>query len=155
MSARSKALKLGIDNNGNPLYYSCERCHGINELHEKNCPHCGKKRRKDAYEQSLAMAQHKQQAESARYYVNRTAANCMPSQSRTGFSCSLPTNGDFDPETYAHNQIHGVPDYYMTDEFGRVYKARVSYGPLKNPGPVPISTPSPVVQNAPIVVSRE
>ena len=46
----------------------------------------------------------------------------------------------------------GIPKYYTTDEYGRIYEAPVCYTTIGNGGPVPVPKPSQVVQTESVQV---
>jgi len=46
----------------------------------------------------------------------------------------------------------GIPKFYSTDEYGRVFEMPVSYKTLGIGGPVPVPIPSQTIQTSPIDV---
>ena len=148
---KKTALKSGIDTDGTQLFYSCDKCGAVNYLNDKKCPLCKKKRRSDAYEQAMQSAK-RPRTQQEQYYVDRTARACAPAPVSTAFAVPLPTDPAFDSATYTNNRLAGLPEYFSTDEYGRVYKARVTYRSLPCAGPVPVPAPSEVVQTTAINV---
>lgn len=45
----------------------------------------------------------------------------------------------------------GLPVYSSVDEYGRIFSPVMSYAPQPNSAPVPIATPSKIIQLSPIV----
>lgn len=147
---KKQILLTGEDAYGAKYYYYCKKCKTMNPLNVPNCSHCGEKRPRKAYEYAHVVAP----APVPEYGrdIDRTARNCYPTAPQPCFAVPMPTNGKYDPETYVRNSQLNLPTYYMTDEYGRVYRAKVSYGAMPCSAPVPVATPSKVIQTAPINV---
>lgn len=145
---RKLIIQTGVDANGSKYFYYCRKCHSINPLHAVYCGHCGKKRPRDAFEN--AYIETVQPKPIYGMDIDRTARNAYPAAPAPCFAIPMPTNGNYDPENYVANTLAGLPKYYQTDEFGRVYRAKVSYGALPCSYPVPVATPSKHVQTSAI-----
>lgn len=142
---RKSALISGTDPHGNPLHYSCV-CGKVNGLHCKKCPVCGTKRRFDAYEHAL-----KRLEDSRREELTPPVREPVPQDVFVqGKFVALPSER-FLRMNYSHEQPEGIPTYYSSDEYGRVFKVNVTYGNLPFAGPVPVPAPSPMVQQPTIL----
>lgn len=84
--------------------------------------------------------------------TDRTARNCYPEAPRPVFAAPIPNSTVDVASGYAINSVINLPNYQCTDEYGRVYQAQISYGPLPVCGPVPVATPSKIIQTQPISV---
>ena len=144
-----RALKTGVDENGYRLHYVCPRCGWDIPLMPKRCPKCGAKRPKDAYPRALDTRTQEvaaaKQKELPRVYEDRFAQK-IPAPKMPRF-----TSSDMDMvvrSTYATGIMGelGIPKYYTTDEYGRIYEAPVCYKPVGMGGPVPIAKPSKTIQ---------
>ncbi len=152
---RKKALKTGVDENLQRLDYVCPTCGMLIPLGAKRCPGCHAKRPQDAYERALAERSRKA-AEAAQRTASTTIADrtttILPSPKAPCYS-SVGTTTNSCYATNAMQQL-GVPKYYSVDEYGRVFEMPLSYKPLPVAGPVPIATPSKVVQTDVIPAGR-
>lgn len=138
---KKNALKTGICNDNN-CYYKCPDCGKQNTLNSKRCVFCNAKRPHNAYEQTIAMQQPKQEYCG---FADRTVKNAYPTPPNPAFAVPLPSCG-CENGNYQLNSLANLPDYYSTDEYGRVFQAKVSYGALPCSSPVPVPTPSKTVQ---------
>lgn len=148
---KKQVLITGTDSRGAKYFYFCSKCRSINPLNESCCAHCGKKRPRDAYENSHVEAPAERPVYGAD--IDRTARNAYPAAPAPCFAVPMPANGNYDPSTYVANTMAGLPTYYATDEYGRVYRAKVSYGALPCSYPVPVATPAKHVQTSAINVN--
>lgn len=144
-----KILQTGEDAFGTKYYYYCKRCKTMNALNVPRCENCGEKRPRKALEYAHTVAP--RQSVEYGHDVDRTARNCGPEPVQPCFAVPMPNNGNYDPAEYARNSRLNLPTYYMTDEYGRVYRAKVHYGAQPCSAPVPVPIPSKVVQTTPIV----
>ncbi len=148
---KKQVLLTGQDSSGAKYFYYCKKCKTINPLNVPNCSHCGEKRPRNAYEYAHVVAP--KAVPEYGHDIDRTARNAYPTAPQPCFAVPMPGNGNYDPVTYARNSQVNLPTYYMTDEYGRVYRARVSYGAMPVNAPVPVATPSKVIQNPTINVN--
>lgn len=147
---KKHVLATGVDEYGAKYSYFCPHCKCINPLNMQYCTKCGKKRPRKAYENAYV-----EQPKVTPLYgedIDRTARNAYPTAPNPCFAVPMPTNGNYDPANYVANYRMRIPDYYMTDEYGRIYKAKVSYGPMPCAAPVPVATPSKHIQTPSINV---
>ena len=147
------ALKYGVDENDNKLYYFCPNCGWEISLMHKRCPKCGAKRAKDAYERSLQIRNEKMQTKrKASIYVPDRTAEKLPSPKAPCYS--TPGVEDAYASCYATNAMAqlGIPKFYSSDEYGRVFETPVCYKSLPVAGPVPVPIPSRTVQTDAIKV---
>ncbi|MBR1747510.1 MAG: zinc ribbon domain-containing protein [Clostridia bacterium] len=150
------ALYTGKGPDGSEYFYFCPKCKTKNDLNQPYCTYCGKKRPRDAYENAHVERGVLQQQQVAPVYgmdIDRTVRNAYPTPVNPAFAVPMPTNGNYDAENYMRNTALGLPTYYQTDEYGRVYKAKVSYGAMPCSAPVPVATPAKTVQNPTINVN--
>lgn len=138
-------LTHGVDPEGAEYYYSCKKCGTMNLLNVARCPYCGKKRPRKAFE----YAKKEPPAPSPMSCPVLPGARTVMSRP----AVFLPGPDGFSGESFGRGVTEGLPSYYTTDEYGRVYKAKVSYGFLPCSAPVPIPTPSRAVQVAPVDVA--
>lgn len=131
---KKNALKGGVSGNN---YYICPSCGKQNALSAKYCAFCNTKKPTDIEAQEIATMP-KQDSYGFR---DRTVINAYPAPAQPYYAQPLQQSA---------NPQGNLPDYYATDEYGRVFKAKVSYGALPCSGPVPIPTPTKIVQVAPI-----
>lgn len=141
---KKNALKTGADKD-NTYYFYCPKCGKQNTLNAKRCVNCKTKRPEDAYEQALEMLKPK---DAYCGYADRTVKNAFPTPLNPIFAVPLSSNSS--ENGYINNSLLNVPDYYSTDEYGRVFKTNVTYGALPCSAPVPVPIPSKIVQVAPI-----
>lgn len=137
---KNNALNTGAERNG---YYCCPDCGKQNKLSAKRCVFCRAKRPTDACQQTLEMQQPSQASYSG--FADRTVRNAFPTPPNPCFAVPLPPNGVANGN-YINNTLANVPDYYSTDEYGRVFKANVTYGALPCSAPVPVPMPSKIIQ---------
>ncbi|MGN1042596.1 MAG: hypothetical protein ACI4SK_03825 [Christensenellales bacterium] len=149
---KKQALLTGEDSNGAKYYYYCKTCKTMNPLNVPVCSHCGKKRPRNAFEYVHVVQPAPAATQEYGRGLDRTARNAYPAAPNPCFAVPLPTNGNYDPTTYANNSAANLPTYYMTDEYGRVYRAKVTYGAMPCSAPVPVATPSKTIQTAAINV---
>ena len=155
--AKKKALKYGVNENCERLDYCCPKCGFIIPLAAKRCPNCRKRRPADAYERSLS-------------YQAEMEASRMPKVKNVpvpGVVCKTPAPKSMcyaspyanagcypvaAPTCYASPEAErlGIPKFYSTDEYGRVFEMPVSYKTLGIGGPVPVPIPSQTIQTSPI-----
>ncbi len=128
---KKTALSTGADNNGNPLYYYCTECGRLNLLNAKRCQGCNAKRPQDAFEHAVI-------------HNNQLSAQNVSNVQRVASNSPTPVNPCY--ASPANGGAITLPEYYSTDEYGRVFKTRVFYGSLPCAGPVPIPTPSKTIQ---------
>lgn len=147
---KKKILLTGMDSSGAKYFYYCPRCKTINAINEPRCSECGKKRPRNAFD--MAHIERPQVTPQYGMDIDRTVRGAYPTPPNPCFAVPMPTNGNYDPSTYMTNTAMGLPTYYQTDEYGRVYRAKVSYGALPCAGPVPVATPSKHVQTSAINV---
>ena len=158
--AKKNALRFGVNENCERLEYCCPKCGFIVPLAAKRCPNCRKRRPADAYESALA-------------YRAEEEAKRMPKVKNVpvaGTVCKVPTPKSLCYATpYAYTGCYpmpapstcyasaeaerlGIPKFYSTDEYGRVFEMPVSYKTLGIGGPVPVPIPSQTIQTSPIDV---
>lgn len=65
----------------------------------------------------------------------------------------LPNSNNYNP--CLQTGIIGLPYYTSTDEYGRVFRVNLMYGPQPCSGPVPVARPSELVQTSPIVAPTQ
>lgn len=143
---KKKALKTG-EYKDNKCYFYCSSCGNQNDLAAKRCAFCNAKRPVDAFEQAVSVLE--KPADNCGVFVDRTVANAYPSPTNPCFAVPLPGNG-FDSENYVKNSLINLPNYYSTDEYGRVFKTDVRYGAMPCSAPVPVPIPTKTIQVAPI-----
>ncbi len=148
---KKRILQTGMDAQGATYTYICPKCGTMNPLNAEYCSYCDKKRPRDAFENS--QVQVPQPEPLYGMDIDRTARNAYPTAPNPCFAVPIPQNGNYDPASYTANHLAGLPVYYQTDEYGRVYKAKVSYGVLPCHYPVPVATPSKQVQTSAINVN--
>lgn len=66
---------------------------------------------------------------------------------------ALPNSNNYNP--CMQTGITGLPYYTATDEYGRVYRVNLMYGPQPCSGPVPVARPCELVQTTPIVAPTQ
>ena len=159
--AKKKAWKYGVDENFERLEYCCPKCGATVPLSAKRCLNCKGKRPKDAYERALSFRMEEE--------MKRAPKNNNPIVPGTVCKRPLPKNpcyaqatapyGCVEPQPnpascYASPEMQrmGIPKFYSTDEYGRVFEMPVSYKPLGIGGPVPVPIPAQTVQTTPIDV---
>ena len=150
------ALYTGKGPDGAQMFYFCPKCKTKNELNLPYCTCCGKKRPRDAYENAHVERKVAPVPPVTPAYgmdIDRTVRNAYPTPVNPAFAVPMPQNGNYDPQNYMRNTALGLPTYYQTDEYGRVYKAKVSYGAMPCAAPVPVATPAKTVQNPTINVN--
>lgn len=147
-----RALRTGVDDNNDALRYFCPQCGWTISLMHKKCPKCGAKRPKDAYTRAMsARAAAEQSANKApKIYVDRSAGK-IPAPKAPCYAAAGVD--DLVRSCYATDAMAqlGIPKYYQSDEYGRIYETPVCYKPLTN-GPVPVPKPSGPVQTEAITV---
>lgn len=148
---KKQVLKTGMDDNGAEYFFICPKCKSMNALNMTHCGHCGKKRPRSAYENAQVRQPKPQPLYGAD--IDRTARNAYPTAPTPCFAVPMPINGNYDPANYTGNTMAGLPVYYATDEYGRVYRAKVSYGALPCAHPVPVATPAKHIQTSSINVN--
>lgn len=132
---KKNALKSGTGGNN---YYICSSCGRENALSASRCKFC------------KAIKPGAQEAFDSNYgYTDRTVKNAYPTPTNPCFAHPLQKNVGFVEQS---SNFANLPDYYSTDEYGRVFKTNVTYGALPCSAPVPVPTPSKVVQVAPLNV---
>lgn len=72
-----------------------------------------------------------------------------PTMQTAGPAYAMPNTGAF--PVVGNGMPMGLPQYTSYDEYGRAYSPAMTYGPQPNSAPVPIPTPSMVVQLTPII----
>ena len=146
-----RALMTGLDENNVRLNYTCPECGWTISLQATRCPKCGNKRPKDAYKLALFARNTAKMAKSSVYAPDRTV-KVTPIPKKPHYAGV--TINDALRQTYATEElsIMGIPKYYSADEYGRVYEAPVSYQPINGGAPVPITTPTKVIQTESITV---
>ncbi|MFA5450102.1 MAG: hypothetical protein WC292_06680 [Clostridia bacterium] len=72
-----------------------------------------------------------------------------PMAQQAGASYAMPNMSGF--KVVPNGMPMGLPVYTSVDEYGRVYNPIINYGPQPHSAPVPIATPSSIVQLTPIV----
>lgn len=141
------ALKTGVDEYDNKLHYFCPNCGWDISLMHKKCPKCGAKRVKDAYQRAIAVRNDALRAarKTAVYVPDRTAEK-LPAPKAPCFAA--PGVEDAYNSCYATNAMAqlGVPKFYSSDEYGRVFEMPVCYKSLPVAGPVPVPAPSKTIQ---------
>ena len=147
-----KALRTGLDASYNPLNYVCPICGWEISLQAKRCPKCASKRPKDAYRRALSLRDQVLVKNTRQtVYIDRSA-QALPSAKAP---CYASTGvQDVNSSCYATYQLEqlGIPKYYTTDEYGRVFETPVSYTSLPHAGPVPVPKPSKTIQTNSIQV---
>ncbi len=149
------ALRTGVDENSCQLEYLCPKCHSIVPLGAKRCPNCDNKRPKDAYERAIEYRAYKirekqakiKQATPADYFAQKLPMPKAPCYS----SPEAATQMRSCYATDAMQQL-GIPKFYSSDEYGRVFEMPTCYKPLPVAGPVPVPAPSVVIQTSAINV---
>ena len=159
--AKKKALKFGVDENFERLEYRCPKCGAVVPLSSKRCLNCHLRRPKDAYERALnlRMEAEAKNAPKKNPIVPGTVCkrplpkgNCY-AQSGAPAGCYVhPQPNPASCYASAEMQRMGIPKFYSTDEYGRVFEMPVSYKPLGIGGPVPVPVPAQTVQTTPIDV---
>ena len=159
---KKNALKTGVDSNFEPLEYRCPKCNDLIPLGAKRCPNCRCKRPKDAYERSLAVqaevkSRRAEESRPKKTPVPGTVSKMPLPKPLCYAQAGAPANVPIYPAPSAAScyagptfQQMGIPKFYSTDEYGRVFEMPVSYGPLGIGGPVPVPIPSRAVQTSPI-----
>lgn len=61
----------------------------------------------------------------------------------------MPQQGPY--QVVGNGMPMGLPTYTAKDQYGRVFSPIINYGPQPHSAPVPIATPSSIVQLTPIV----
>lgn len=148
---KKRILQTGTDSHGATYTYICPKCGTMNPLNATTCEYCGKKRPRDAYENAQVQVPKPEPVYGAD--IDRTVRNAYPTAPNPCFAVPLPTNGKYDPQTYMNNTMAGLPVYYSTDEYGRVFRAKVTYGVLPCHYPVPVATPTKQIQTPAIDVN--
>lgn len=142
-----RALKTGVDENNNTLYYACPVCGWEIPLSLKKCPKCRKKRPADAF--IRAMKERKKNVSEQNctpaVYVDRSA-DVIPAPKAPCFAA--PGVEEVKRSCYATDAMAqlGVPKFYSSDEYGRIFETPVCYKQLPHSGPVPVPVPSKVIQ---------
>jgi len=150
---KKRALYTGKGPDGALYFYFCPKCKTKNRLNEPFCTCCGKKRPRDAYETMHVENSAPPVTPVYGMDIDRTVRNAYPTPVTPAFAVPMPQNGNYDPQNYMQNTALGLPTYYQTDEYGRVYKAKVKYGAMPCAAPVPVATPAKTVQNPTINVN--
>lgn len=148
---KKQVLLTGVDAKGAKYFYFCKKCKTKNPLNVPTCSYCGQKRPRNAYE--YAHVEIPRLTPEYGRDIDRTARNAYPACPQPCFATPLPTNGNYDAQNFVNNAVANLPTYYMTDEYGRVYKAKVKYGAMPCSGPVPVATPSTTIQTSAINVN--
>lgn len=149
-----RALKTGVDEYNNPLYYACSRCGWDIPLSAKRCPKCRLKRPKDAYvravSERLVKITDKHEVHK-NVYIDRSAA-AIPAPKAPCFAA--PGVEEVMKSCYSTDAMRllGIPKFFSSDEYGRVYETPVCYKTLPHAGPVPVAVPSQTIQTSAINV---
>ncbi len=146
---KKQVLATGIDNAGVKYFYACPKCRTLNPLNAGVCSHCGKKRPRNAFE----YARKEQPVPVYGRDIDRTARNAYPAAPQPCFAVPLPANANYHADNYVANGLQNLPVYYATDEYGRVYRAKVKYGAMPCSAPVPVATPTKHIQTPQINVN--
>ena len=147
-----RALKTGVDEENNALHYYCPQCGWDISLMHKSCPKCGAKRPRDAYMRAMEVrdAARMPKEESPRVYVDRSVGKIPAPKAPCYASEGVDELVRSCYATDAMAQL-GIPKYYQSDEYGRIYETPVCYKPIAN-GPVPIPKPTKSIQTEAITV---
>lgn len=73
----------------------------------------------------------------------------IPSAQQAMQAQVMPNNCQY--AVVGNNMPMGLAQYTTVDEYGRTYSPIMSYAPQPNSAPVPVATPSAIVQLTPIV----
>lgn len=150
-----RALKTGVDENNNKLSYYCPQCGWVISLMPKRCPKCGGKRPKDAYFRAIELRDAaSRQSELPDVYVDRSAGKIPAPKAPCYAARGVDEVIRSCYATDAMAQL-GVPKYYTSDEYGRVYETPVCYKTLPGGGPIPVPKPSKVIQTEAIKIPLE
>lgn len=147
-----RALKTGVDEDNNILHYYCPQCGWDISLMPKRCPKCGGKRPKDAYMRAITLRDASMaEPEPATVYVDRSCGKIPAPKAPCYASRGVE---DVIRSCYATDAMAqlGIPKYYTSDEYGRVYETPVSYTTLPGAGPIPIPKPSKTIQTEAIKI---
>ncbi len=150
-----RALKTGVDENNNKLYYECEYCGSKVALNNKRCCYCRKRRPVNAY--AMALDFNQKERESLQNGRQRTvvADRSVVGAPQSKYPCYPGLgNSEVGAACYGSPMLEqmGIPKYYSMDEYGRVFEAPVCYKPVNGGNPVPIAKPSRVIQTDSITV---
>lgn len=159
--AKKKALKFGVDGNFERLEYCCPKCGVVVPLSAKRCLNCRSKRPKDAYERAIGLKMEeeaKRAPKNGNLVPGTVCKRPLPKKLCYANPCA-PSGCRIEPQPnpascYASVEMQrmGIPKFYSTDEYGRVFEMPVSYKPLGVGGPVPVPVPAQTVQTTPIDV---
>lgn len=148
-----RALKTGVDERNNALYYGCPRCGWEIPLSAKKCPKCRQKRPADAYSRAVAERKATVSDNNTKpaVFVDRSAVK-LPAPKAPCFAA--PGVEDVRRSCYSSDAMMqlGIPRFYTSDEYGRVFETPVSYTTLPHAGPVPVARPSKTIQTSAINV---
>jgi hypothetical protein len=149
-----RALKTGVDENDDRLHYYCPKCGWDIPLLSRRCPKCGAKRPADAYNRAVRLRDEILEAQTRQtpdVYIDRS---CMKIPAPKAPCYAAPGVDKAEESCYATDAMEqlGIPKFYTSDEYGRVFETPVCYKPLPFAGPVPVPAPSRTVQTDAIKV---
>lgn len=147
MNEKRRALRTGVDAEYNPLTYFCPKCGWEISLMAKRCSNCGARRVRDAYERATKLTEERirEETKAEGAYIDRSA-DALPGPKAPCYGA--PGTDDPSESCYATDALErlGIPKYYSSDEYGRVFETPVCYKPLPGAGPIPIPKPSSAIQ---------
>ncbi|MDD3946470.1 MAG: hypothetical protein PHI19_01370 [Clostridia bacterium] len=87
--------------------------------------------------------------ERARIPARQPMAGPYPMAQQSAPTMVMPAQGPY--QVVGNGMPMGLPVYTSVDQYGRVFSPIMTYGPQTHAAPVPVATPSSVVQLTPIV----
>ena len=87
--------------------------------------------------------------ERARDFARQPIAGPYPMAQQSAPVMPMPQQGPY--QVVGNGMPMGLPVYTSVDQYGRVFSPIMTYGPQPHSAPVPVATPSSVVQLTPIV----
>lgn len=87
--------------------------------------------------------------ERARNLAKQPVAGPYPMAQAPAPTMAMPNAGPY--QVIGNGMPMGLPLYTSVDQYGRVFSPIMTYGPQPNAAPVPVATPSSIVQLTPIV----
>lgn len=87
--------------------------------------------------------------ERARNLAKQPMAGPYPMAQQPAPTMTMPQQGAY--QVVGNGMPMGLPVYTSVDQYGRVFSPIMTYGPQPHAAPVPVATPSSMVQLTPIV----